>query len=252
MVVIMVYIVCEGEDGKSEHSFVSAVVGYYGDNCEYEIVCACGKDNIDSKLEEQLHKVKQKDKVALFFDNIGRLNNITVWDLLSKYITAFSRKNVDFYYTTYFCFEEIFLSYSGILPLIPQDSTIQKEIKDIQRLILEGKKDYYKEKDIQNNLTFWNGLFKNFGTPSTREQFSSSLINHLLSKDRESFGVSKSKLGNCWINDCSSLQNIIWFKCRNCKYRCNHKPFSEKLKDIEKDSVFGWDEPVSVLFMESK
>ena len=59
--------------------------------------------------------------------------------------------------------------------------------------------------------------------------------------------VSKSDIGSCWILDCSN-EGFMEYMCQKCKYALSVCLFKQKIEDLDKNSVSVHGEPFSRMF----
>lgn len=249
----MFYFLCEGEKDKAEYTFIKSVIEEFHANEVHEFLAAGSKDNIDSEFDKLSEKFKSGDIFILFFDNIEIIKGRPVPFMLDDMTSICESKGVIFRYTTYYCFEELFLSYTGLSDMLPLKFYACKgELCKLQTSLLMGE-NYWKEFD----LSFWLKMFPNLKSASTREQFSARLLANLTNSIRGNFRIIKASIGLCWVSDCSLLQNkesikIARDKCASCKYDCKNCTFRKKLEVLDVNSVSSLSLPFSTIFWDSK
>lgn len=74
---------------------------------------AYGNINIQDCFDELRLKFKFGDTFTLFFDNVESINGEPVSMILLNIKEVCDSLVVDFRHTTYYCFEELFLTYEG-------------------------------------------------------------------------------------------------------------------------------------------
>lgn len=188
------------------------------------------------------HNFNSGDIFILFFDHVESIGHSLVIDILLNIQEECLQKRVVFRYTTYYCFEELFLSYTGLFNLIKVDDDTYKEVKVIQENIISGK-NYFR-----NDISFWTKKVQHRqGVLKTREKLSSYICNDLLNTSNGDFKLSKDFIGSCWITDCCNtyLHKDV---CAKCDYIKKESTFKDKLEDFEKKSVSKLSLPFSTIF----
>ena len=97
--------------------------------------------------------------------------------------------NVIFRYTTYYCFEELFLTYLNIRDLL-KDSEFKDEFIKVQNKIL-SMVNYY-----NSDISYWRDFFTphNVGALKTREKLSFAICSEVFKRLPT---LSKSTIGTC-------------------------------------------------------
>ena len=215
------YILCEGSKDKSEYNFIQRIKEEFGKNLDVEIESAGGNKNIQTKFFELYDNFKSGDMFILFFDCVEQINNISSIDLLENIENKCRSKNVLFKYSTYYCFEELFLSYIGFGDLISKNSKYYSEWVLIRDALM-SKTNYF----VKGLLFNGKPVNKSF---STREAASAGIISTLSSGG---FKITKDTIGDCWVYTCSTT-NVNSYICDKCKFRKKGCTFKEKLDDID-------------------
>ena len=234
---------CEGKKGKAEYSFISEVIDEYRNDEDYSIISADGKNNIEKEFLRVKNSFNSGDVFILFFDNIETIGGKLTADLLTDICIMCSELGVVFRYTTYYCFEELFLSYTSIIDILEIDDSLRNELLSVQNKILTGK-NYFRE-----DISFWENYFGEHrcGSLKTREKLSSSICNDIFKRVNGLFFIQKNKIGECWVCDCanSKLHKNV---CSRCNYILKGSSFRDKLKDIDSNSVSCLSLPFSTVF----
>ena len=250
----MLYIICEGEKDKSEYTFVKAVADLYSSG-DYSILPASGFANIVYVLYDLEDKLAPKDSVVLFFDNVtfdseGIYYEMSVPELLSEFSDVCDRHGCKFSHTTYYCFEELYLSYSGLLSIMSRYPEEYSEFLElIQKELLDGK-NYFEtllETDKYDRYTAINDFKHIKARYNTREEVSATLLQVFTRRLGHNWKISKNSLGRCWITDCSSEDYMVHL-CDKCTFSMKDCTFKDKLDDLHMHSVSSLYEPFSVLF----
>lgn len=244
--VLKFHFLCEGEQYKAEYTFISKVIDEFQTTEKFILKSANGKDNIEIEFLKMKIDFNRGDVFILFFDNIEMIRNRLVVDILSDIEKQCNELKVGFRYTTYYCFEELFLSYTNLLPMLNVDDDVRAEIIKVQNKIVSGK-NYFRE-----DISFWRDYFRHReGFLRTRESLSAGICNDILGRIKGAFYLQKSKIGSCWVSDCKDTKlhkNV----CDNCKYKLKGCSFRDKLEDLDKNSVAASGLPLSTIFFAPK
>ena len=248
----MFYFLCEGEKGKAEYTFIKNVINEFHNQETYELLAAGGSNHIQEDVDWLINNtLRAGDVFILFFDNVEDINGVVVADLLDDWRISCDERGVTFRHTTYYCFEELFLSYIGLVDMLSLKYVgCKKELHNLQMLLLSGQ-NYWEESD----LSFWVNMFPNLKSATTREQFSARLLTLLTNNMRGNFRITKAVVGLCWIKDCSNLQSVSQIskrvssdRCASCKYDCKNCTFRKKLRVLDANSVSKLSLPFSTIF----
>ena len=228
----MTYIICEGPENSAEGQFVKA---YITERVLGEVSCifSGGNRNIMKSVYSIPKDLNEHDSVILFFDSVETIGGRAVIDILDDISEICNASGTNFRYTTYYCFEEIFLSYAGIVDLLSLDEELHRELLRIQDLLRSGK-NYY---DVLAR-EIWSNLIEDENCYCNREHFSFVLINQLMKPFRHRFQIEKGSMGKCWTCGCAELEAENTYYCPTCRYRMKDCEFGYKLRDIEENSVF--------------
>lgn len=147
------------------------------------------------------------------------------------------------YYPTYYCFEEILLSFSDIFSLVgKQAHDLSFVIQELQEQLRSDRFSWtpsstslhgVPSKYLQGEYKYVDGEMIN--TPLNREQFMYELLHDFtMLADGRRVTVDKSSIGDCWLKSCSRLTatkgrhgGIPHCKCEGCgmdsEYLCMEK-----------------------------
>ncbi|MGN0483134.1 MAG: hypothetical protein ACI4HI_06260 [Lachnospiraceae bacterium] len=235
----MFYFLCEGAQGKAECQFVSNVIQEFHIPKPFTLIAADGKNNIEKEFLRLKNQFQKGDIFILFFDSIETIGRKTVADLLWDMEQQCEKAGVSFRYTKYYCFEELFLSYTNIPRMLHVNEAVKEELQNVQKKLL-SKVNYFR-----GDISFWETYFEHrSGVLRTRESLSAGICNDLFRKINGKFYLQKSKIGSCWIADCESSdlhENV----CKNCKYPMKDHQFKDKLLDLDCNSVSIFGEPLA-------
>lgn len=224
------YFICEGESYKSEYVFIQSIIDTYHTDEDYDLLPAGGNRNIEGVFyKEVFTKLEAGDVVILFFDNVKIIKDKPTTRILKRFMRECRSKEAVFRYTTYYCFEEIFLSYKGLCSIISVDLEVSQKLLELQNsLINEGQ--YPKDNSFWYDFV---GMKKN---TTNRETLSSLILNYLTNTAQKGFLIIKSKIGDCWISDCASTQ-LHQNVCDKCNFCMKGSVFKDKLDDLNNNSV---------------
>ncbi len=242
------HFLCEGEKDKAEYTFIRHVIAECCKGETYILEASEGNRKLLPKFLAMSRAFNPGDVFILFFDHVESISGVPVPVLLHDISGTCSRYDVVFRYTTYYCFEELFLSYAGIESILgPGFIHYMPQVEAIQQDILSGK-NYFKSRD----LSVWRHLIGNgFNNIKTREKFSSILCTRLLQKTQGIFKLTKDSIGDCWIKSCSDMDKSKLGGgrvCEKCSYCCKDNTFREKLRDLDDNSVAKLGLPFSGIF----
>lgn len=239
----MHHFLCEGAEGKSEYTFVQAIIKEFNKSNEpYILRSSNGNRGILRTFNEMYLDFKNGDTFILFFDSVETICGSLVSDILHGISKKCSDINVNFRYTTYYCFEELFLSYPCFLDIVNVSEEFLRELEKVQSMLL-NKQNYYRE-----DLSFWNSYFKDqSGALKTRECLSASICSCASKTAKGHFLINKNSIGVCWISDCGEAK-INENVCKQCRYSLKDCTFREKLTSIDSTSVSKFSLPFSTIF----
>lgn len=106
------------------------------------IIVARGVTNLDKKLRENYKAkiINFGDCVMIAFDNTGTLQASAQMEKLNKHATEYE---LNLFFTTYYCFEEIFLSFEYLIDWInPKMKLNEKAFIDFVRCSILNNQDY--------------------------------------------------------------------------------------------------------------
>lgn len=246
----MLYVITEDEN--SGRYFWCKVVTTFQKEGTYEIVdLPMGKDGKrhggNTSLEAQVNyvfdKIKEGDTLFIAIDNIGDTRNFYLTEFLDVVQHSCDRLGVALIVTNYYCFEELYLSYTGLYEICKDCQNVGKD--EIELL-------YYVNGCINKGIDYYNSdnprvneLMKNaIGLSRNREHFANALLSKVTSGIKGYFKISKkvNSFGKCWLESCTSLrQNSndkhIKYFCKNCKFCCKDCDTREKLLDLRYRSL---------------
>lgn len=243
----MYYILCEGAVGKAEYTFCKKIAEEFSEKAAYSIFSASGNRNIFGVFEREIYPaLHSQDCFILFFDCILSSKDFEIYSLLEDIDEYCKEKNTIFQYTTYYCFEELFLSYDGLLKLSKEilDVNLYDTLEQVNQYIMSGI-NYFK-------LSLpYNAKLNQFypKSISTREKYAKALLHEVTYKLGRTFLISESKIGDCWVEDCSNVtEHKVKTICSKCKHPCKNCTFREKIMDIDRHSISATGLQLSTIF----
>lgn len=107
----MVYIITEDSNSARDFWRIAADTFIGMGNYSLEPLPADGGGNttLQMQVTNVFGKIQANDILFIAFDNIGNTKNFVTSDFLNKTIARCVKKGVCFKFTTYYCFEELYL-----------------------------------------------------------------------------------------------------------------------------------------------
>ena len=190
------------EDAGSGKEFWAAVNKEFLDS-KGNIIEAGGVTNLDKELRKnfELGNISSGDYILIAFDNTGTLQASVQMEKLKKHATEYKLSGLIF--TTYYCFEEIFLSFERLLDWV-KPRLSDSEIALIQFIgnSIRERKDYLTnhsefETEFNQLVESRHLTIKALG----REKLSANLLSYI-TQQNIGFKITKGSIGSCWIHDC--------------------------------------------------
>lgn len=208
-----------------------------------------GNTTLDLQVNNIIDIIREGDTIAVIFDNIEERKTFSPVKFMGKLQKLSKIYNINIIATTYYCFEELYLSYDEILDMYEKsknsNSIVIEAIKYVREK-LYSHQDYFDTSDI---IEKFKQLYKK-DSGKNREHFANALLLSVtqalpdwlhISKRGDCFGESGS--GRCFLIDCHDIQSDMNKKhvdkqCRiGCKYKCKNCSTKEKLLDLENRSI---------------
>lgn len=178
------------------------------------VIHAHGIDSLSNKISELIkhNRIAEHDSLLIALDNTDSMKVDGQIDIIMRLIKPIKLKHL--LVTTYYCFEEVFLSFTDILAWL-NIKTEQWEVdllNTIANNILNGQ-DYFNSTDAQVRLLLDRYIrmrFKTIGNKQiNREKVAANLLQYITSK-RTGFSITKQSIGDCWVADCCKTSiNIL-------------------------------------------
>lgn len=246
----MFYFLCEGEKYKSDYTFISAIINEFVEEQKYDIHTSNGNRNIFARFLDLTSKFKPNDIFILLFDRVdficldnSGVGGLNVNLMLDNIGSICAKLGVFFRHSMYYCFEELFLTYKPLLPILGIEDEFKLNLKEIQDYILQGY-NYFNVCD----LTYWENRYQHRkGVLRTRESLSSYICLEITRSIKGNFKITKDSIGSCWVSDCkdTTLHRNV---CSQCKFPCKSSSFRNKLADLDNNSVSKLSLPFSSIF----
>lgn len=245
----MHYILCEDE--KSGKIFFENISSIFK-NVSCDIRSTKGNTNYNNYLNSILKMLKRGDSLLLAFDNIGSKKGFNPSEIILKAKTACLGVGAKLWVTKYYCFEELYLSYTEFINMCEHFSKNSKRLEEllptlkyVNSCILE-QKEYF---DRNNPLV--DCVIKMFDKAGgNKENFCSTLLENSTRELKGIVTIKKNSFGICWLHSCSDLR----FKnkdyiCNNlCIFAMKNSDGLSKLFDLENNSMCTLYTPFSVFF----
>lgn len=240
----MLYIVTEDKNSARDFWKIVADTFMGAENYVLEPLSVGGGGN--TRLQEQVTnvftKIQKGDILFVAFDNIANTKNFVPSDFIIKTAARCKRAGVTFQYTTYYCFEELYLSYDELVKL--SCNYKDWDIVGFVSQCIKDAIDYYVDPVVQDYIK----QIENTNL-SNREHFLNYLLVETSKMINGYFQITKSgqcfdKNAECWVKDCTQIQaNMTEQQCNNvcdvqCKYCCKEKTTRDKLIDLKEKSIF--------------
>ena len=242
----MKYILCE--DSGSGFEFFKYLKDIYSTSEECEVRTTYGNSGYSDCLEELVQELKTNDTLILAFDSVEVENNFNPKNIITAAKYYCEQVGAKCYYTVYYCFEELFLSYNYLEEMF-QSGSYNKSDKSLWVNILHYLHDsihkgneYY----IDNNdlVKYVKETIKKAGR--TKEKFTKAVLTHISGSISGDFKITGGEFGKCWLVscDCVRMKNKA-YRCNECNSRFKGKVDIEKLFELEQNSLSAFVIPFS-------
>lgn len=237
----MLYIITE--DSKSGYEFWKIVFESYLKDNEYIIKVAAGNQSLRKTFIDTLDNCHDsKDSILLIFDNIDDTSSFNPGNLIEYCAASCRDKGVCFYYSDFYCFESIFLSYKELLNMTSNcKPDIKNTVEYVNNAINKGYGYWESTDETVDAFLDENGIIAN-----NREHFESELLSIATrSIGYGHFHIKKSTIskGKCWLNSCFDIQATMNSRVheKDCKEKCcftnKNMDTVTKLNDIFDNSI---------------
>jgi hypothetical protein len=213
-----------------------------------------GNDSLYDQVSNVLSIATVNDTLIILFDNVGASkpefensdNTGSGFDTFRffKFVRSTCKNNLkDVYTTTYYCFEELLLSYKGLAELYNIDgktSNLIDVLNYVRNSILNNQEYYYRDNRLISEVI---SKYKRAGV--NREHFCDALLSQITRDIKHGLfrteKTHKNGLGICLVESCEICRKSKKMKgdytCNNCKYSMKDSTAEEKLMDISNNSL---------------
>ncbi len=245
----MYYLVTEDEN--SARDFWSIVISTYVKSGEYEIEPLQkgkgGNTTLRRQVQSVMNRAKSGDVLFVALDNVDNNRYFNTSDFILNTYAQCNAKGVTFRYTEYYCFEEIYLSYSEVIRM---SNSKYKCTLEYVRNCMESRKDYFNNWGRNESMKEFIGQYadKNIN----KERFANLLLVEVTNSIPGHFRISKrhnvfNSRGECWLHSCDDVRNKLteggknlraMNVCNNqCTYYCKGCDTRSKIRDLNVKSV---------------
>lgn len=206
------------------------------DNDSAEVKDKCGNLNLKSKLQQVAKQLTKNDSLFVIFDNVNSFQFVVV-SFLQTCLDVCRRAEASFIYTSYYCFEELFLAYTAIQGIFNE------------QMLLEICNEINNGCDYTELPTVQEFLEENNLSSLNREKIGNVILSRYTQRIRGDFQIAKKafifkKAAKCWVEDCSLVKRE-WSNthkvnkiCNDCYYGQQCSLSDQKYKHILLNSLF--------------
>lgn len=247
----MLYIITE--DSNSARDFWKCVAKTFRAANTYTLVPliknkngkpSAGNTTLNTQVLSILPNLQSGDTLFIAFDNIAATKGFNPYNFINKVHSICNGLGINVKFTSYYCFEELYLSYEEVFNMYSSLSKHNKIILEALKYVynsINSNHDYYdKSKCIQDFINIHSEAGRN------REHFANALLLSVTQalNGTGHFVITKSsgafdKQAECWLKDCNTIQsNMPPQQIKNvcncmCNYCCKYKTVKERLIDLD-------------------
>lgn len=208
-----------------------------------------GNTTLDKQIQILTGKLLPGDKVYVAFDSVVESKSFSTFKFLSRLQRISAELKVDVAVTTYYCFEELYLSYIEIITqyesLASYNDVVLKALKFVHNKLMADENYFNTDEDCIRDFI---STYKR-DSGANREHFANALLLVVTKSLSNWFHISKhgnccdmSGAGRCFLLGCKDIQSTmnekhIEHQCSICKYTCRNMSTVEKLLDLEQKSI---------------
>lgn len=210
---------------------------------------ASGNTTLKAQVLGIFPKLQAGDKVFVAVDCVANnTKGFIAHDFVKWGTRLCMKKGAEFVATSYWCFEDLYLSYDEVLAMYLKNPVAENVVIAALQYVhdnLQNGTDYFDtSREIQNFIDLHNSAGKN------REHFANELLMEVTRalKGNGHFAITKSvgafrKSAECWLRDCSDIkekmaqQQVINICDKKCEYCCKDKGTVDKLIDLDTRSI---------------
>ncbi|WP_300769555.1 hypothetical protein [uncultured Acetatifactor sp.] len=245
----MFYIVTE--DKNSARDFWEAAVSVHRSPGTYMMVPLIHNEGGNTTLLRQVQNLSDTlmsgDELLVVFDYVKITKDFNPYDLVANTESLCAKLGVKFYYTKYYCFEEVLLSYEYISDI---SNTRHRDVLEYVNNCINANIEYFDTMNMDKRVK---GFIAEVGHHiPNKEHFANELLveatkcinGHFRLTKRNNFLHSS---GECWIDDCEGIRNKMnehqaVSECGKCSYACKNCTDECKIRHLEKHSLLqNWD-----------
>lgn len=204
----MRYILSEDEGaGLNFYKCLSAILGV----CD--VRSSFGNQNFqDVMLKLFTDTLSSGDSLLLAFDNIVPVAKFNPRDIVRQALQLGNEKGITVRYTLYYCFEEVYLSYSELLYLCRYYNFRDLDLLQAVHDAIMCKKNYYD----RTNLMISDFISRYKGAGKGREKFCKYLLAAATQSIKHGyFKQDSGNFGACWLNPCKHQYAGLCDKCQH-------------------------------------
>ena len=234
----MIYILCE--DSGAGFNFYRKISNIYATESRCKVIPSNGNGNYKKELRKIKYLLQKDDTLILTFDNIETRNSFNSKNILDNAKLICENKKVRLYYTTYYCFEEIFLAYAYLNYMFYkgsyhyEDKNIWIKLLNYIYISLQNETEYY----TKNNSLVEYAKSKINKANKNKENFAKAVLTYISGSIRGDFKIHGSNLGKCWLENCGSINMPNKeYRCNNCIARFKYLDSEYKLDELMRYSL---------------
>lgn len=242
----MLYIITE--DSTSARDFWECVAETFRGPQNYVLVQplnqTSGNTTLNAQVSNLFPKLKAGDTLLVAFDNIGATKGFNSINFIRKVGQRCAKHSINFRFTSYYCFEELYLSYMELFNMIsPNTNPITLNALKYVNKCIGNSIDYF-----STNSAIQDFINKHHGAGKNREHFANALLTEVAKTIKGHFMITKAKgafdgSAECWLRKCNDIQSKMNQKqaeniCgKYCKYCCKNMNTRDKLMDLNNKSL---------------
>lgn len=232
----MLYIVTEDE-GSGFQFWKSVADNLLINQRNITLTTSKGVANIPQILKRL--NLKLGDTLLLAVDAVYDNSSASIKDIFELALLICHRAQARLIRTTYYCFEEVFLSYDYLT------SMCSKQADDIDRELIKIVQNciYNQENYAQLGVLNENILPTSIKATGSREKLAKALLSYITFKMAGMFKIVSGALGRCWIDSCDDLRQrkskiLTSQYCSKCRYKCKENTAISKLEHLDENTLF--------------
>lgn len=232
----MLYIVTEDE-GSGFQFWKSVADNLLINQRNITLTTSKGVANIPRILKRL--NLKLGDTLLLAVDAVYDNSSASIKDIFELALLICHRAQARLIRTTYYCFEEVFLSYNKI------EFMCKGQAADRDRkLIVTVRNSIYNQVNYAQSEALNDSLLPtSIKKTGSREKLAKALLSYITFKMAGMFKVVSGTLGRCWIDSCNDLRQhkskiLTPQYCSKCSYACKEGTAISKLEHLDENTLF--------------